>query len=112
MDKGIFCGTAAALQTMELPPADASFDDLLARLDAVPGIGDALGKPLQTMSATRGFKVEPPRLRRDAEPTHARSFRSAMRPRRRHLDQRSSVPELTCPFHAGRTLAGRAPPCS
>jgi len=43
MDNNALHAVAAALQTMTVPPPDATFDDLLAQLETVAGTRDAIG---------------------------------------------------------------------
>lgn len=50
-----------ALQSMELPPPDSQFDDLLARIDAVAAALDqprfASGKPMRDAGRLNGAKA-------------------------------------------------------
>lgn len=55
MNMNEFRGLATALQTMALPQADASFDDLLARLETVPSTRDVLRKAMRAKPSPRGF---------------------------------------------------------
>jgi hypothetical protein len=55
VDESAFRGLAMALRALALPPTDAGFEDLLAKLEAAPGLSETPDKAQRTLAFEPNF---------------------------------------------------------